>query len=105
MNRIIYRVLGLLVISALGVGSYLVHFGPNQKPSARITVDGRNPPTIKLGGDELLDWIDVFGPLPEKISNSAPIRIWKLVPISPLSLNTLPSIVYGDLPSGFIQEE
>jgi len=74
--------------------------------SAQIVVTTDNPPTIKLSGDALFDWLGVRGPLPERMDDEGPAIIWKLVPpSSPPQLNSLPAITYGTVPPQLIQTE
>lgn len=71
-----------------------------------MTVSEDNPPVITLSGDVYFDWLEVRGPLPERMDNEGPSRIWKIVPAGPLPLlKNTPDITYGRVPAGFVQEE
>jgi predicted Zn-dependent protease len=69
-----------------------------------VTTD--NPPRITLAGDARFDWLEVRGPLPEKLDDQGPSVIWKIVPENtPPPLSDIPPIVYGQVPKGFRQVE
>jgi predicted Zn-dependent protease len=69
-----------------------------------VTTD--NPPRISLSGDHRLDWLEVRGPLPERLDDQGPSITWKIVPEdTPPLLSDVPPIVYGEVPKGFRQSE
>ncbi len=91
------------VTAILGISLYGVA-GCEKSASMEVTED--NPPVINLSGDAYVDWLDVRGPLPERMDLQRPSLIWKIVPAGPLPrLKDTPLIVYGHVPEGFIQEE
>lgn len=82
-------------------GALAVH---QKEPQLRIT--GGNPPTITLAGASYFDWLTVSGPLPERMDDAKPSLIWKIVPSGPPPrLKDIGEIVYGRVPSTFVQEE
>ena len=74
--------------------------------SASMSVSTNNPPRITLSGSARFDWLEMRGPLPEKLDDQGPSIIWRIVPEgTPPPLNYVPSIVYKEVPKGFRQEE
>jgi hypothetical protein len=74
--------------------------------SATMSVTPDNPPRITLSGDARFDWLEVHGPLPEKLDDQRPSLIWRIVPEdTPPPVSEMPSIVYGQVPKGFRQVE
>jgi predicted Zn-dependent protease len=74
--------------------------------SATMSVTTDNPPRIMLSGDTPFDWLEVRGPLPEKLDDQGPSIIWKIVPEdTPPPLSDVPPIVYKEVPKGFRQAE
>lgn len=74
--------------------------------SATMSVTTDNPPRITLSGGARFDWLEVRGPLPEKLDDQGPAVIWKIVPEdTPPPLSDVPPIVYKEVPKGFRQAE
>ena len=73
----------------------------------RVTVDGKNPPTINLsgrGGITFLRVIAVSDPGEKNVDIDAR-PLWQIDPVNyPTWISDVPAITYGKVPRGFVQK-
>jgi hypothetical protein len=72
----------------------------------KVTLDGKNPPTIRFNGSGELSWVYIYqvtpeGKIPLKGKDS---ELWVIVPKPTISASASPPITYGVVPTGFVQQ-
>ena len=82
----------------------LVGFLAGCERPLKVTLDGKNPPTLRFDGNGEVAWVYTYQVTPEGKIPLQDSELWIIVPKSVTTVSAAPPITYGVIPNGFVQQ-
>ena len=83
---------------------FLLTFFAGCERVLKVTLDGKNPPTVKFDGRGLIEWVYIYQVTHEGKIPPRDTELWILVPKQGTTASASPPITYGVVPEGFVQK-
>ena len=95
--------MGRLIVVVVVV-IFLLTFFTGCERILKVTLDGKNPPTVKFNGSGEISWVYTYQVTPQGKIPAKDTEMWIVVPKTAITASAAPPITYGVVPDGFVQQ-